>query len=124
MTLFEGSPAVWIQPYDDPMYNWAISTLVSALSVLVLLGLLASGRASAWKAALAGLITASLVAPASSGMPASMVARQRRWPPVFAAFRIVWLMPSRRFSFMTSLAAQIRRQFEVMKALDRPALGA
>ena len=44
------------------------------LPILVLLGLLASGRASAWRAALAGLATACAVAWLVFGMPARMIA--------------------------------------------------
>src|SRR5437660_381272 len=70
---FSGGPTrVWIQHYD-PMGSWPISTVVAALPVLVLLGLLASGRAGAWQAALAGLATACLIALGVFGMPAAMV---------------------------------------------------
>ena len=75
---------MWIQRYD-PLGNWLVSTLVAALPVLVLLGLLASGRASAWKAALAGLLTACGVALAVFGMPAA----DDRWP----AWRSAWSSP-------------------------------
>src|SRR4029077_15394047 len=63
---------VWTQRYD-PLGHWLISTVVAALPGLVLLVLLATGRASAWKAALAGLVTASGVAWLVFGMPARMV---------------------------------------------------
>ncbi|MGP0069062.1 MAG: L-lactate permease [Isosphaeraceae bacterium] len=103
---------MWIQRYD-PMYNWAISTLVSALPVLVLLGLLASGRASAWKAALAGLITASLVALGVFWMPVSMVVSSVAVGVAFALFRIVWLIVAAVFLYDITVATG---QFEIMKA--------
>ena len=65
--------AVWVQRYD-PLGSWPLSTLAAALPILVLLGLLATGRASAGKSALAGLVTACAVAFLVFGMPASMIA--------------------------------------------------
>ena len=41
---------MWTQQYD-PMGYWPLSTLLAALPVLILLGLLASGRVAAWQAA-------------------------------------------------------------------------
>jgi lactate permease len=51
----------WTQNYD-PFGSPILSPLVAALPVVVLLGLLATGRVSAPKAALAGLVTAWLTA--------------------------------------------------------------
>jgi lactate permease len=51
----------WTQNYD-PCGSPFFSPLVAALPVAVLLGLLATGRVSAAKAALAGLVTAWLIA--------------------------------------------------------------
>ena len=103
---------VWIQRYD-PLGNWLISTLVAALPVLVLLGLLASGRASAWKAALAGLATACGVAWLVFGMPATMIAASMAVGMVFAVLRIVWLIVAAVFLYDITVATG---QFEVMKA--------
>jgi lactate permease len=52
---------VWTQNYD-PFTSPVLSPLVAALPVVVLLGLLATGRVSAARAALAGLVTAWLTA--------------------------------------------------------------
>src|SRR5262245_53137766 len=52
---------VWIQNYDPLGSPW-LSTLAAALPIILLLGLLATGRVSAPKAALAGLVGALLVA--------------------------------------------------------------
>jgi lactate permease len=103
---------VWIQRYD-PMGSWPISTLVSALPVLVLLGLLASGQVGAWKAALAGLLTACLVAVRVFGMPVSMVLASTLVGVVFALFRIVWLILAAVFLYDITVETG---QFEVMKA--------
>ena len=51
----------WTQNYD-PLGSWWLSTLVAALPIILLLGLLASGRVSAAPAALAGLLSALAVA--------------------------------------------------------------
>jgi lactate permease len=103
---------VWIQDYD-PMGNWMISTMVSALPVLILLGLLATGRASAWKAALAGLVTASLVALLVFRMPVSMVVSSVAVGVAFALFRIVWLIVAAVFLYDITVETG---QFEIMKA--------
>jgi lactate permease len=52
---------LWTQNYD-PLDSPILSTLVAALPVIVLLGLLATGRVSAAAAALAGLVVAWLTA--------------------------------------------------------------
>jgi lactate permease len=103
---------VWIQP-DDPLGNWVLSTLVAALPVLVLLGLLATGRASAWQSALAGLATASGVAWCVSGMPPQMIVASAAVGVVFAIWRIVWLIVAAVFLYDITVQTG---QFEVMKA--------
>ena len=57
---------MWIQLTIHSGTGWS-RPLVAALPVLVLLGLLASGRVSAWRAALAGLATAVRSRGSSSG---------------------------------------------------------
>jgi lactate permease len=89
------------------------STLVAAVPVLVLLGLLATGRASAWKAALLGLATASGVAWLVFGMPATMIAAAALVGVVFALLRIVWLIVAAVFLYDITVATG---QFEIMKA--------
>ncbi len=104
--------AVWIQRYD-PLGHWVVSTMFAALPVLVLLGLLASGRASAWKAALLGLATASGVAWLVFEMPATMIAAAALVGVVFALLRIVWLIVAAVFLYDITVATG---QFEIMKA--------
>ena len=78
--------AVWDQRYEPVADNLALSALVAALPVIVLLGLLGLLRVRAHYAALAGLATALLVALLVYGMPA----RWRRRPLVNgAAVRVV-----------------------------------
>jgi lactate permease len=103
---------VWVQNYD-PLRFWPGSTLAAALPVLVLLGLLASGKASAWLAALVGLLTASAVAIGVFGMPADLVLASAGVGAVFGVFRIIWLIVAAVFLY--DLAVQTG-QFDVMKA--------
>src|SRR5690606_10700729 len=76
---------VWTQDYD-PFGSWPLSTLAASVPVLVLLGLLGSGRASAWQAALAGLVAAMVMAVAAFGMPADLVLAGAGVGMVFALF--------------------------------------
>jgi lactate permease len=103
---------MWIQNYD-PLGSWALSTLVAALPVLVLMVLLGTGWASAPNAALAGLATASVVALSVFGMPARMVLASAAVGMVFALFRIVWLIVAAVFLYDITV---LTGQFEIMKA--------
>ena len=67
----------WPQVYN-PLGNVTLSTIVAALPLLVLLGLLAARRVRAHYAALAGLGTALLVAVVVIGMPAAMAGKAAR----------------------------------------------
>jgi len=103
---------VWTQQYD-PLGNWPASTLVAALPVVVLLGMLASGRANAWQSALAGLITALAAAVWIFGMPADLAAASVVFGMNFALFRIIWLIVAAVFLYDITVATG---QFDVMKA--------
>jgi len=87
--------------------------MMAALPVLVLLGLLASGKVGAWQSALFGLLTASAVAAGVFGMPVSMIAASAGVGVVFAFFRIVWLIVAAIFLYDIAVATG---QFDVMKA--------
>ena len=103
---------MWTQNYNPTGY-WQLSTLAAALPVLVLLGLLASDRASAWLSALAGLFTAAVVAVGVFGMRVELVLASAFVGVVFAVFRIIWLIVAAVFLY--DLAVQTG-QFDVMKA--------
>ena len=103
---------MWTQRYD-PLGHWVASTSVAALPVVVLLGLLISGRASAWKAALMGLATALAVAIFVFKMDASIAFAAVGYGAIFAAFRIIWLIVAAVFLYEIAVATG---QFEVMKA--------
>ena len=102
---------VWTQQYD-PLGFWPGSTLAAAVPVLVLLGLLASGKASAWLAALIGLLTSSAIAVGVFGMPPSMVLASAGVGLVFALFRIIWLIVAAVFLYDLAVSTG---QFDVMK---------
>jgi len=102
----------WIQQYD-PMGAWPLSTLMAAVPVIALLGLLASGKASAWQAALAGLVSALVMAVGVFGMPLPMAVAGAGVGMVFALFRIVWLITAAVYLY--NLAVETG-QFDVMKA--------
>src|SRR6185312_7582073 len=89
---------VWTQQYD-PLGDWPASTFLAALPVLILLGLLASGKVGAWQAALCGLLTAATVAVAGFGMPVDLVLASAGFGVVFAVFRIVWLIVAAVFLY-------------------------
>ncbi len=103
---------MWIQNYD-PMQSWPLSTLAAAVPVLVLLGLLASGKVSAWASALAGLLAAAGMAVGVFGMPVDLAFRAAGHGAIFAAFRIVWLIVAAVFLYDIAVATG---QFDVMKA--------
>jgi len=103
---------VWTQRYD-PLGYWLYSTAAASLPVLVLLLLLASGKASAWKAALVGLLTACGVAWTVFHMPARMIVASAAVGVVFAFLRIIWLIVAAVFLYDVTVASG---QFEIMKA--------
>ena len=103
---------MWTQQYD-PMGYWPLSTLLAALPVLILLGLLASGRVAAWQAALCGLLTAAGMAAGPFGMPIDLVVASTGVGIVFALFRIVWLILSTIFLYDLAVMTS---QFDVMRA--------
>lgn len=103
---------MWVQSYD-PIGWWAASTFAAALPVIVLLGLLVSGRANAWQAALAGLITALGMALTVFGMPMSAAFGAVGTGLVFATFRIAWLVLSAVFLYDIVVRTG---QFAVMRA--------
>jgi lactate permease len=102
---------MWTQTYD-PLGSWPLSTLVAALPILVLLGLLASGKVGAWQAAVCGLITAAIAAVAVFGMPIRLAAAAAWYGVVFAGFRIVWLIIAAVFLYDIAVKSG---QFDVMK---------
>jgi lactate permease len=93
--------------------NWPLSTLLAAVPVLVLLGLLGSGKASAWGAAVAGLAAAVVMAVGPFQMPVELAVAAAGHGLIFAFFRIVWLIIAAVFLYDIAVETG---QFDVMKA--------
>jgi len=88
--------AVWLHDYDP--LGWApLSTLVAAVPLLLLLGLLAFGGCSALRAALAGLVAALTIAVGVCGMPAASAVAAAAYGAAFGLFPIGWIVVSVMF---------------------------
>src|SRR2546425_4857969 len=61
----------WTQVYD-PLHSWILSTLVAALPILVLFGMLAGLRVKPHWCAIGGAATALLVAGGVFGVPVQL----------------------------------------------------
>src|SRR3954468_21382217 len=81
---------MWLQDYD-PLHG-ALSVVVAALPLVLLLGLLASRRVSAHVAALTRLAGAPLVVVLVLGMPAGMAARAAVLGAGYGLFPIGWIV--------------------------------
>jgi lactate permease len=82
---------MWNQVYD-PLSNQALSTLMAATPVVILLALLASGKIKAHVAALLALAAAILVATAIFTMPAGLAARATLLGVATGLFPIGWIV--------------------------------
>ena len=104
--------AVWNQRYGPVANNLALSALVAALPVIVLLGLLGLLRVRAHYAALAGLATALLVALLVYGMPAPMATAALVNGALFGLFPIGWIVLMAMFVYDITVQTG---EFEVVK---------
>lgn len=100
----------WVQVYD-PLSNAWLSTLLAALPIVVLLGLLVIGQ-SAPRAAVAGLLVALGVAMFGFGMPGSAAAASAVYGALFGLLPIGWIVLSAVFLFHLTVRTG---QFEVVK---------
>ena len=82
---------MWSQVYD-PLGNAALSTLLAALPVVVLLGTLGLLRVQAHVAALLGLATSLVIAAVVFGMPASMALASAGYGAAYGLFPIGWIV--------------------------------
>src|SRR5678815_3380587 len=82
---------MWNQSYD-PFNSPVLSTLVAALPLVVLLGLLARHGVRAHYAALLGLAAALIVAVAMQGMPTGMALRAAALGAAYGLFPIGWIV--------------------------------
>jgi lactate permease len=81
----------WLQNYD-PLHNVALSTLVAALPVCVLLGSLAFLKVRAHVAALCGLAVAMVIALWVYGMPTRAAWATTGYGAAFGLFPIGWII--------------------------------
>ena len=84
--------SVWAQGYSIRGQSLAISAIVAALPIAVLLFLLGVRRKTAWVAALCGLGTALLVALAGYRMPVSLTLSSAAYGAAFGLFPISWIV--------------------------------
>ncbi|MDH5234811.1 MAG: L-lactate permease, partial [Gemmatimonadota bacterium] len=103
----------WTQQYD-PLHSAFASTLVAAVPLVVLLGLLASHRIRAHVAALAGLATAVLVAILVLGMPSGLALRAAALGGAYGLFPIGWIVLNVIFLYQL---AEGRGSFGVLKGV-------
>ena len=101
----------WTQTYD-PLGHWWLTTMVAALPILVLLGLLAGWRVRPHLCAMAGATTAILCATLVFGMPARLAVSSFAYGVSFGMLKIVWIVIAAVFLYDISVETG---QFEIMK---------
>jgi len=101
----------WTQVYD-PFGHWWLSTLVAALPILVLLGLLAGFKVRPHLCAIAGAVTALLCATLAFGMPTVLAFTSFFYGVGFGLLKIVWIVIAAVFLYDISVGTG---QFEIMK---------
>jgi lactate permease len=101
----------WNQIYD-PLGHWWLSTLVAALPVVVLLGLLAGFKVRAHLCAIAGAATAVLCAILVFHMPTQMAVSSFLYGSAYGLLKIVWIVIAAVFLYDISVETG---QFEIMK---------
>src|SRR2546421_8746341 len=101
----------WTQTYD-PLHSWILSTLVAALPILVLFGLLAGLRLRPHWCAIAGAGTAVVVAVTVFGMPFPLAGMSFFFGGGFGVLKIAWVGPAAGFLYDVSA---FTRPFAIMK---------
>ena len=102
----------WTQVYTPVAGSVALSALVAALPVVVLLGLLAFGHARAHWAALAGLAASLAVAMLVFGMPPGLAAAAALNGAAYGLFPIGWIVLCAIFVYDVTVQSG---DFEVIK---------
>ena len=101
----------WTQVYD-PFGHWFLSTLVAALPIIVLLGLLAGFKVKPHWCAIAGASTAVLVAIIFFRMPAALAGMSFAYGVAFGLLKIAWIVLAAVYLYDISVETG---QFEIMK---------
>lgn len=101
----------WTQIYD-PLGHWWLSTLVAALPIFVLFGLLAGLKVKPHWCAIAGAATAVAVAIVFFKMPPALAAMSFAYGVAFGVLKIAWIVLAAVFLYDISVETG---QFEIMK---------
>src|SRR5216684_566711 len=101
----------WTQIYD-PLGHWWLSTLVAALPIIVLFGLLAGLKVKPHWCAISGALTAIVVAILVFKMPLALAAMSFGYGVAFGLLKIVWIVIAAVFLYDISVETG---QFEIMK---------
>ena len=101
----------WTQVYD-PFGHWWLSTLVAALPIIVLLGLLAGFKVKPHWCAITGALTAVLVATIFFTMPVILAATSFAYGVAFGILKIAWIVLAAVYLYDISVETG---QFEIMK---------
>jgi lactate permease len=101
----------WTQNYD-PFGHWWLSTLVAALPIIILFGLLAGLKVKPHWCAIAGASTAVAVAIIFFKMPATLAAISFGYGVAFGAVKIAWIVLAAVYLYDISVESG---QFEIMK---------
>jgi L-lactate transport len=103
---------MWQQNYTPIGNSLPLSTLMAAIPIFVLLYLLGVRRVPAWKSALAGLVTAFLVALFGYGMPLNLVSNATVYGAAFGLWPIGWVVFAAVLLYRVTLESG---KFEVLK---------
>jgi lactate permease len=101
----------WTQVYD-PLGHWWLSTLVAALPIVVLLGMLAGLKIRPHLCAIAGATTSILLAIFVFGMPKQLAVVSFLYGGAFGLLKIVWIVIAAVYLYDISVDTG---QFEIMK---------
>ena len=101
----------WTQIYD-PVGHWWLSTLLAALPIIVLFGLLAGLRVKPHWCAIAGAATAMTVAIVFFQMPLALAAMSFGYGVAFGLLKIAWIVLAAVYLYDISVETG---QFEIMK---------
>ena len=101
----------WTQVYD-PFGRWRLSTLVAALPILVLFGLLAGLKVKPHWCAIAGAFTAVMIAIVVFGMPPLLATMSFGYGVAFGLLKIAWIVLAAVYLYDISVETG---QFEIMK---------
>src|SRR3984885_12124412 len=101
----------WTQVYA-PLGHWWLSTVVAALPIVVLLGMLAGLKIRPHLCAIAGATTSILCAMFVFGMPGRLAVTSFLYGGAFGLLKIVWIVIAAVFLYDISVDTG---QFEIMK---------